>query len=209
MAEKTKRVSINKLEKYIKESVMDFIPIELGELEFVIKPRLTLKESMEFVQNTVSSCLADEDSEYLPEIKEFAIRNNAFMFYTNLTLPSDVNKKYEFVYGSDIFDIILENIDIKQFNDMLRAIEGKIHYLVSMRVSDVHRQVNEMYALIENLQSKFEEVFSEVDADKLSGFVNAFSEMNITEEGIVKAVHKQYVEESEASKDPLDSDLKE
>ncbi len=192
MAEKIKRVSINKLEKYVDDCKMELVPIELGELKFDIKPRLKLVEVMEFVSGVVSSCLSEENSDYIPEAKDFSIRVNAFEYYTNLSLPENIDKKYDFVYGSDIFDIILENIDMSQFNEIMKSIDEHIRYTVGMRISDVHKEVNEMYTVLENLQAQFENVFQGINPDELAGFISSISGMNITEEGIVKAIKNQY-----------------
>lgn len=202
MAEKIKRVSINKLEKYVDDCAMEFIPVTLGELEFVVKPKLKLKEVMEFVRSVSNSCLSEESSDYIPEARDFSIRVNAFEYYTNLSLPSDINKKYDFVYGSDIFDIILENIDMSQFNQIMKSIDERIRYAVGMRISDVHREVNEMYAVLENLQAQFEDMFKGINPDELSGFINSVSGMNITEEGLVNAFKQNYASNNDSVETP-------
>ena len=111
MAKKESRISINKLESVVKENVVS-IPMNGAEdVTITIRRTLPLKDMMQFVENVVSSCVNAQAASYTPEIKEFVIRSEILTTYANFNLPSNVEKQYELVYGTDVVVQVMEYIN--------------------------------------------------------------------------------------------------
>ena len=189
MAKKESRISINKLESVMKENVVT-IPMRGSEDAIItIRPTLPLKDMMQFVENVVSSCVDAETATYTPEIKDFAIRSEILTAYANFNLPSDVEKQYELIYGTDAVGQVLEHINGDQFYAIEMAINARIEHEIKMIETVLAAKTNEMIARIEMMVEQFETVFNGINSSDFNGVMKKLSEMDgMTEESIAKAV---------------------
>lgn len=187
MANKTKKISINALEKATKENYSPTATVEWCGLGVVIKRNLTLSEMRIFVDSVVKACFSEPVGVYMPELKDYAIRAMAIELYTNLSTPSDLHKKYDLLYSSDIWHIVLSNIDQDQFNEMLAAIDEKIRNIASANVSLINKQVSDLYSSIENIQTQLSSLFDGIGADDVRNLVGAIANGGIDEEKLIKA----------------------
>ena len=72
---KRKRVSINALEKVMKSTYTPEEVITWHDIEVTITKTLPLKDVIGMVNDVVESCFAMEDGDFLPEIRDFAIKS--------------------------------------------------------------------------------------------------------------------------------------
>lgn len=189
MAKKESRISINKLESVVKENVVS-IPMNGAEdVTITIRRTLPLKDMMQFVENVVSSCVNAQTSSYTPEIKEFVIRSEILTTYANFNLPSNVEKQYELVYGTDVVVQVMEYINWNQLAEIRAAIDSRIDHEVKMIETVLAAKTNEMIARIEAMTEQFEAAFGGINGNEFNEVVKKLSEMdNMTEESIAKAV---------------------
>jgi hypothetical protein len=187
MANKIKKVSINAIEKAVKENYSPVKTIDWNGLEIVITPTISLKNMLGFVKDVSENCFTEDNGAYLPEVKDFAVKNAVIAYYTNLTLPTNTEKCYDLIYTSGLADIIITHINQKQFNDITNAVNSKIEHLANANIDSVNKQMNNIYAAFENLQTNMEELFSGVDNDDLKGLVSAISNGQFDETKIVEA----------------------
>ena len=191
MANKIKKISINALEKCVKEAAGEpIITREWRGINVNIKVRLGLQEMMTFVYGVVKTCFTENDNQYTPEVLDFAIRSSVLEMYANFTLPSNIEKQYELVYGCDVYTTILETIDRSQFDAMLRAIDEKIAHIAESNIEAVTRQVNELYASLNALEERLSPVFTGIDKDTMTGLITAMSDGKFDEEKLVHAYLK-------------------
>lgn len=190
MADKIKKISINAFENAVNSQYNPTEVIEWRELKIVVKRSLTLKDTLTFVDSVVKSCFSQEDGAYMPEIKDFAIRSCIVEHYTNITLPSNLDKRYDLLYSSDLLDAIMQNVDQLQFNAMMRAIESKTEYLAKSNIESSTRAINELYASLDSLREKFEATFANISGEELNKVITAIGANGLDEEKIVKAVLK-------------------
>lgn len=188
MANKIKKISINALEKCVKEAAGEpIVTREWRGINVNIKVRLGLQEMMTFVDGVVKTCFTENDNQYTPEVLDFAIRSSVLEMYANFTLPSNIEKQYELVYGCDVYGTILETIDRNQFDAMLRAIDVKIAHFASANIEAVTRQVNDVYASLNALEERLSAVFQGIDNDAITGLVGAMADGKFDEEKLVQA----------------------
>ena len=81
-----------------------------------------------FISFTDMLCFAKSDNRYLPEVRDLFFRCSLVEFYTNIVLPESVEEKNQIVYGTDIIDLILQNIDRGQFRAIMDGIEKRVTY---------------------------------------------------------------------------------
>lgn len=162
MAKSTdKRVTVNALERVVKEYAAmgqewatDVIVTWAG-MGVTVHRVLPLQTMMEFVERVAKSCFDTETGEYIPEVKDFAIRSNILDTYANFTLPKNIDQQYRFVYGTDAVDIVLQNVSQKQFKEILRAIDAKIEYLVRTDIERIRHDVANAVQAINDIATRF------------------------------------------------------
>lgn len=205
MAKKEARISINKLESVMRENIV-VVPLSGADgVDITIRRRLPLKDMMQFVENVVSSCIDAETATYTPEIKEFVIRSEILTTYANFNLPTNAEKQYELVYGTNALEQVMEHIDRNQFYEIEEAIDARIEHEVRVLETSVATKSNEMMVRLSDAIEQVNSMFSDVSSDDFNQVVKNLSEMNgVTNESIVKAVldmqHTNNTEEGNSDK---------
>lgn len=203
MANKTKKIAINALEKCVKEAVGEpVVTKEWRGINVGIKIRLSLAEMMTFVDGVVKMCFTEDGTQYTPEVLDFAIRNNVLEMYANFSLPSNVEKRYELVYGCDVYNTIMETIDRSQFDAMLRAIDEKIEHIAESNIEAITKQINELYASLNNLQERLSAAFDGIDSDTITSLVKAMTDGKFDEEKLVRTYLDVKKKEESATGEP-------
>lgn len=205
MAKKEARISINKLESVMRENIV-VVPLSGADgVDITIRRRLPLKDMMQFVENVVSSCIDAETATYTPEIKEFVIRSEILTTYANFNLPTNAEKQYELVYGTNALEQVMEHIDRNQFYEIEEAIDARIEHEVRVLETSVATKANEMMVRLSDAIEQVNSMFSDVSSDDFNQVVKNLSGMNgVTNESIVKAVldmqHTNNTEEGNSDK---------
>lgn len=187
MATKTKKVSVNTIEKIAKENSNLVEKVMWHDIEISVKYRLGLQEMLSFVDGVVKSCFTKDDGTYMPEIRRFAIHSNLIESYTNISLPLNIEKRYGLICYSDIIDLILQHIDRNQFNDMVQSVNEKIEHLAKANVESINRQVSDLVASFGNLQTQFADIFGDIGSGDMQNLLGAIQNGKIDEEKLVTA----------------------
>lgn len=186
MATKIKKISINALEKCLAEITDDVSTFEWRGIEISVRRRLSLQQMLLFVTNVTSLCFTDE-GEYIPEVKDFAIRSNMLEVYANFTLPQNAEKKYEMVMKCDIFPLIYERIDGNQFKDILWSIDEKLDYVASSHIEAITKQIEDIYSAFNGLEEKMSTIFEGMDKETFNAIANALTQSGVDEEKLMTA----------------------
>lgn len=132
MSKKTNRISVIKFEKATDKDNTLSIPLDgIEGVNIEITKTLSLKDMIEFVEVVAESCVSMESGEYTPQIKDFAIKREVLTRYANFTMPSNIEKQYEFIYYSAAFDTVYRHINQAQYQEILASIDEKIKYMLS------------------------------------------------------------------------------
>lgn len=183
---KIKRVSVNALDEMMK-GFENTETIKWNDMDIVINRNLSLEDMMAFVDSVVKSCFDKTTGAYMPEVKDFAIRNNIMERYANFTLPSNVERQYDIVVRSGAVEEIMNHINFAQFSEMIKAIDAKLQSASDANVQMVFRQLNDVVTSFEGLQEKAGVLFSGVDPADIGKLIGAISEHGISEEKVVQA----------------------
>ncbi len=182
-----KKVSVNAFEKAMNDNYVPYAEIEWNGITITVKRNLSFGEMMEFVESVVQLCFANDTDRYIPEVKDFAIKTLVLEKYTNINMPQNIEKRYEFVSFTDVVQAVLSNVDKMQFNEIVRAIDTKLEYMSNANIEAVNRQVTVLYTTLQELKSQFSEMFSGLDSDSVTKLVNAITDNQLDEEKLMKA----------------------
>lgn len=188
---KSKKISITAFDKIMRNTHTPVETVEWNGVEITIRKSLPLRDVLTFVDTVSKSCFNSETSEYLPEVKVFAIKCCVLEMYANFALPSNVEHKYDLVYNTNAFDTVIEHINMRQLNEIVDAISEKVDNIARANIETINKQMNDIYRAFDGLQNQFTKMFSGISSEDMSGFVQAVSEGKLDEEKLVKAYMTQ------------------
>lgn len=193
---KSYKISINDMDKIMADIGDNTSVVEWRGLEVRIKKVISLKDMMAMVRDVASSCFAKDTHEYLPEIREFAIRMNVMEVYGNFRLPTNLEKRYDIVMRSGAFEMIMEHIDAAQYCSIIGAIDKKIANMAAANVEMVNIKLNDLINNFDKLYETLNGVYAGVTNEDIKHIADAFKGSKFTDEGLVKA----FVEQTKADK---------
>jgi len=181
------RISINAVENVVKEYDNE-VHFNWYDIDVVVNRILPLNEVRAFIDDVVNACFDNETGRYLPEVKEYAIRVNTLSKYANFAMPANDEKQYDFVYKTDAYRRVVQEVDPAQYGSIIEAIEAKIDYLCDTNAKRLEMQFEDLLSSVVEIQDKLNNVFGGVSADDIGKLVGAIGDGVINEEAIVKAV---------------------
>ena len=190
MANNIKKLSVEEFKKATYDNYSPITTIEWNGINVVVRRNIDITEMIAFVENVTNTCFSTSDGTYMPELKDFAIRAVTVELYTNITMPEDLYERYNLLYSSDIWDVIMSNIDGMQYSNMLNAVKEKTKYIIDTNVMSINKNVNDAYKALDSIREQLSAVFDGIDPSDIRNLVGAISNGNIDEEKIVNAYIK-------------------
>lgn len=183
-----KMISVAKMDEIMDERFPNFVSVDYYGEELRIRRVIEFDTFTEIVQSVVRACFRENDGAYMPENKDYAIRLCVIDAYSNVRLPDNKDKRYKMTYCSDLFDTIVSEISVSQYEAMIDAIEEGI-----MARNDMNRQLFEhgtqiVTDEIAELGKQLGELFGGVSPEDLQKLVSAVGEGGVDEEKLVQAV---------------------
>lgn len=182
-----KKVSITTLEKIMQETYMPAKVVEWNGVEVTIKPTLSFKDVLSFVDSVVKSCFTTDNGSYIPEVKEFVTKCCILEMYANFALPTNVERKYDLVYCTDAVNMVVANINTAQLQEIVEAIDTKIDNIAQANIEAVNKQMNELYSAFNNLQEQMTGIFAGIGTDEISKLIGAIAGDKFDETKLVQA----------------------
>lgn len=153
-----------------------------------VKRFLEFQEMMGFVNGVTSGCFAKSDNSYMPEARDFFFRCHIVEYYTNIELPDDLEEKNQLLYGTNIIETILRNVDMGQFQAIMDAIDKKVTNLVDINVKQINDEAELIYEQISGLYTMLTEVFSGIDKETITSIAKAVAGTTLDEKKLIDAV---------------------
>ena len=183
-----KKLNINTFEKIYKEFGVEkkeiVFPVEDGEITILVNPTIELNQVIEFVNDVVSRCVSAETKMYYPALQDFLIRKNVLERYTNLVMPKDVEKCSRFIYGTNIFEQVCQEINQDQLSSTIHAIRSQTKYEVKKMNSS--SKFDELCEVISGIVTRFAGQFDNIDVQE---FMKKVKQMeNLDEKRLVDAI---------------------
>ena len=190
---KTKKISINAMDKVIASNHTPTVSTEWNGLEIIINHTLSFKHMLEFVDSVTKTCFMPKTETYMPEAKDFAIKSNILEKYSNISLPNNLEHRYEFIYCTDIIDVILKHINTRQFEEIIKAIDTKIENLANANIESINKQMSELYAAFENLQNSMGGIIDGINNGDIMNVVKILTDGSLDESKFVDAYMSPFV----------------
>lgn len=184
---KVKKISINALERVMKGDYEPTISIEWCGLEITIKKTLSLTEVIKFVEDVAETCFAKGTNDYIPEVRDFAIKSNVLEMYTNLSLPKSNDARYALIYQTDVFDEIIKYINTAQFDEMCDSINEKLKYRSSNLLAKFNEQINDVLGSVEKLGNNISNIFEGIDKETIANIAKAIANGNFDEQKFIES----------------------
>lgn len=193
MAKNNDKISINKFESALNNN--GFTEVILSGTEDVkirITETISLNSMIEFVNTVVESCIDAENGDYVPEAYDFAIRVAVLTYYANFKMPSNSEKQYDLVYNTSAFYQIREKINGEQFHSIIKAIDKKIAFSLSLITSSAVMQIRELINRFSEIVKYSEDAFTGIDPKEMSGVMQKLSRIkNIDEKTVAEVILRQ------------------
>ena len=175
---KAKKITIASMMKAmeIKKNNKGALVIGEGEnqVEVIVKKKLTLFERADMVNSIVSMVWAQDENGsemYAPYLRKFAYDFNILNYFTNIQLPDDMDKVWEFVDNADIAGMVIDFVGGGYIENIIREANEAIEY----RKAEILKR------------SKLDNIF-----DSLSGIMKTVGDktQNLDMNGMLELVEK-------------------
>lgn len=185
---KEKKVSVNDFEKVMEDVKQDTVQIDWHGVDVTITPLLSLENYLAFVQEVVSICFDEDTGDFIPEVRDFAIKRAVLHHYANFRLPENTARCYDMIYSTDAVASVLGEVNRAQFDELCRGIDKRLAYLAETSVKKVERKLNEAVSEFEEACKQLETMFAGVSPDDVAGMVRALGAGTFDEEKIAHVV---------------------
>lgn len=145
--------------------------------EIYVRNAISLNEMLGFVDAVVDACI-DESGEYFPQFRDCMFRIYTIIYYTNIALDGDLTARYEFVYGSDLFDEVVNNIDAGQLDDIKKTINAKISYAVNANIRKFNDGIKQLIGVADSIKA----AFGDVSQEEITSVIHTLSKVESVDE---------------------------
>lgn len=184
---KIEKVSVNEFEKLVntlKNENYEMTDYSWSEdFNFKYKKKLTLLEITSFVDSVVNNCFINDDKNENPDIfvpyyKDLMIYKNVLEKYTNISVPSDIKKFYDWCMITNIHIVIISKIDKEQFAQIKGYIDESIEYNKQTTLANKKAPVEKMLCdLIDKANVYVEGLTGKFNVDAISKMIPMFEKI--------------------------------
>ena len=186
MTKKNGRLSVGDLNKIVGKpdnvSVVDVGGVEISVERRI--PFIMLKTAVEMITD---ACFDKGTGDYMPENKDFAIRMAVINFYTNITLPQNMEKMYDAVYCGELWDKIVDNADAVQIDILTSAVEERIKAELDLDRKKTREEMQNVYDAFRELQDGVTPLFEGLTEDDMKKFADALEDTSLDESKLMSA----------------------
>lgn len=186
----TNRTSYNEILSVVDATHTNEHSVEWHGVPLNIKNTLTFAEMLSFSNEVVSTCFIDKTAEYVPEVKDFAVRCAILEYYGNIELPDDASKRYQMVYCSDIVNEVTKYVNDEQLEPLLRSIDKKIAHVAQNNIEAFNKQMSEVVSKLTEVEDSLSSIFGGIDQDTITGLASTIANGNFDIEKLVDVAAK-------------------
>jgi len=121
------------------------------EFELTVKRTLSLDDARAFVAGVVRSVINSATGDYKPELYDFVLRMFTLIFYAGVSAPTNLEKAYDIIYKTVLYETVMAEIDMTQYRDIVTAIDKYIEFEKDIIMSTQMSRVNEVISRIDSL----------------------------------------------------------
>ncbi len=176
---KSKKLTFNMLAvnmPKVENKVVD-IDINGNTYELSIRPMLSFDDANAFVRSIASACYDMANSEYMPEALDFTWRLFTVIFYAGVSAPTNIDKAYDVLYRTKIYDTVVANIDVGQYMRLRDVVYKRVEFAKECIATQQSSRVNELLGKMEQMFSDSAEVVDQISSDEFAAQINNIKEM--------------------------------
>lgn len=192
---KQNKISHKAISKVLKDDFNNNVThIQWHGLDIEIKKELDFDDAVAFSNHICDLCFL-ESGEYVPEMFDFALRSCVIEYHTNVELSNDLDKRYEIVYRTDLYDEVSDKVESVQYYDLIDCAHDRVSRRLEIDEEDIKSRLTVIADKFDTLADEIASVYKDVDSDTLKTIANVASKMeNVSEEDIVRAYSKEFFE---------------
>lgn len=191
MAKKNeKKVSISALDSVIGERFLNTVEETWYDIEVKMCRNIPFTETLAFADDVAKSCF-QQNGAYVPEVLDFAIKSNIISRYTNISLPDNLDHRYEILYNTDLVSFVCGHINMDQVQEITTAIKRKLSYMCETNTVAIQSRLNDLVKSFDDMEKKAADMFKGLTPDDMTRLVNAIGDTGFSEEKVVEAYLKQ------------------
>lgn len=168
----------------------------------IVKNKLSLKESIDFIGMVVSSYfIEDEDGNlaYEPYSGILGEKTAFLKHYTDYQFSADTEEDYALICSLDVEDYIkpVNRNMYTQYYELMKAVKEKVKYKKQCLLKE---QTDGVYHLLTALSNKIKEFnIPDINVNDLNTFIQKFNSTDLSSDGVVKAfLNSDYHKKQEA-----------
>lgn len=148
------------------------------EIEFHVKPSLTILEGSEFVECVAGLVCDVESGEYHPELLDFAMQLFTVLQYSDIELGTDDLPMMEAVLkNTGLYKQIMREIDVDQHDMLVEACYDKVDFLKKMLASAAAKKVSEVMELFQQFMESNNEIAQKMTDGTMGELLQKTSEL--------------------------------
>lgn len=152
-----------------------------------IKSVLTAEETLSFVSVASSMCFSSDTNDYLPEMKDVAMGVAVITIFTDLDILNDAEDIFKLITYTNLLSSILEYVPVNLYESLVKSVDEKIEYMISTEISQIRKQVEELYINATGLFNQISESFEGLNTEDFKAIVKSVSGNGVDEGKIMEA----------------------
>lgn len=185
---KEKKITIDAFEKAAGKADNTFV-LKWRGIDINVKKHISYEELVTASAAIAGNCFA-EDGTYVPEALDLSLRLVVLALYTNLTIPSSMEKRYEMACFSGVADDVIRVIDKRQFTMLENCAKERVRVRAEAAVDAVIRKAGEAADSVRELRDKLDAEFSvileKVSPDEMAAMIRGLAQGQVDEEKVAK-----------------------
>ncbi len=187
MAKNSEKVSVTAFEKIVDNCSPSSEILEIDGVSIKVKKTISVSDMMNFVNTVVTSCFS-KDGGYIPEAFDFSVRLNVLEKYADISLPSNISKRYDFAY-STVYDMIEKKVSERQLFSIVSAAREKVDYICETNTNKILADLTRLVNAFESIEKNMSESFDGVSSDNINNFISIISSLDsVDEEKLARAI---------------------
>lgn len=158
-----------------------------NDLELQVKRYLTLDDTIGFVNTVIQGCFSPEGDKFYPELQKYFKDFALVTYFTNITLPKDINKQMAIFNGTDLIRTIANNIPIELYCSLNNAIADGIKYKQQETMSIV-KALGSVIGELKTFMGDFQDVVSKLPPEQIDSIVGKKIETAETAKEVIEAI---------------------
>lgn len=203
---KERKVPVKDIDRVMKENFkIEPAVVTWGGLEIKVKRTIGLANTIAFVSGVSDLCFSGGFPEYHPSLKDFGFKSNILEYYTNIRLSSDVEKRHDLIYNTDIVDVVKKHINKEQLDEIWDAIEEKVDREANSNIEAINNQLATLDATVKMIEDELSNAYASISDMDINSLVDVMGGEAIDEKKLVEA-YIEHGKERDGSVDGVKED---